>query len=102
MLVNKLTTEVPRYTNTILPQTVIENGVLNLDMLTSSSAVLLGLREAYSKAIAATMIYATLTICISILPTFGMRWLNLKKISEERKLTEQTTQPYGFEKEDGQ
>ena len=41
--------------------------------------MLLRLRELYSVAIQATMICATVAICLSIPATFGMRFLNLAK-----------------------
>ncbi|KAI9724632.1 MAG: hypothetical protein M1828_003656 [Chrysothrix sp. TS-e1954] len=85
LLVNKLIEQVPKYTNTISPQTVIGNGALNLDKLTSSPSVLNGLRRAYSTAVSSTTICATVAICLSILATFGMRRLNLVKVSHEKE-----------------
>lgn len=99
LLVSKLIGEVPKYTSTISPQTVIEAGALNLTTLTASPAVLTGLRKAYSTAISATMICATVTICVSILATFGMRRLNLKEESRDREVSKQAFQLNASEKE---
>ena len=78
----------------ISPQLVVEAGALNLPMLTTSPATLIGLRKAYSIAISATMICATVTICVSILATFGMRWVNLVQVSRQREAVRQTDRPF--------
>lgn len=93
MLVSKLIDDVPRYTSTISALAVIEAGPLNLKSLTALPDVLMGLRKAYSVAISATMICATTTICVSILATFGMRWLNLKDVSVEKETATQMELP---------
>ena len=91
ILVGKLISEVPKYADAISPQAVIESGALNLQALTSSTAVLYGLRQAYGVAISAIMICATVSICFSMLATLGMQRLNLKIISRERGVNKQTT-----------
>ena len=83
LLISKLLAEVPKRTSTISAEEVVEAGALGLQRLSISSSVLYDLRQSYSVAIAATMIYATVAIAISILASFGMKWLNLKTISKE-------------------
>lgn len=90
ILVGKLIDEVPKYASAIPPQAVVDSGALNLQTITSYPAVLYGLRQAYGVAISAIMICATVTICVSILATLGMQRLNLKVISREREVKEQT------------
>ncbi|MCJ1307349.1 hypothetical protein MMC25_000995 [Agyrium rufum] len=85
LLLNTLISEVSKYTSTITGQEVLAAGALNLPTLTSSPTVLLGLREAYAKAVSATTISATVAACISILMTFGMQWLNLKEVVRKRE-----------------
>ena len=92
ILVSKLIDEVPKYASAIPPQAVVDSGALNLQTITSSPAILYGLRQAYGVAISAIIIFATVTICVSILATLGMQRLNLKVISREREVQEQTTQ----------
>ena len=92
ILVSKLLSEVPKYTNSVTPQAVVSSGALNLDSLTNSPLVIDGLRQAYGKAISAVMICATVAICVSGLTTLGMRPLNLKVISREREAARATTQ----------
>ena len=92
ILVGKLISEVPKYADAISPQAVIESGALNLQALTSSTAVLYGLRQAYGVAISAVIICATVSICFSVLATLGMQRLNLKVISREREVNKQTNQ----------
>lgn len=38
------------------------------------------------------MICATVTICVSILATFGMRRLNLREVSRDREVSKQVVQ----------
>ncbi|MCJ1308939.1 hypothetical protein MMC25_002594, partial [Agyrium rufum] len=90
LLVGKLVSEVPKYTSAISPQAVIQAGALNLDKLTSSPTILMRLREVYSVAVSATMICATVAICVSIPAIFGMRYLNLVKVSKERTLAQKS------------
>lgn len=98
VLVNELVNNIPKYTDTISPQLVIDNGALGLDKLTDSPAEFLRLRQVYCKAISATMVYATVTICASLLPALGMRWLNLKRVSREREAAEQVIESHVEEK----
>jgi len=85
ILISELISQVPKYTSTVSPQAVVQAGALNLDTLASSPSTLTGLREAYSAAISGTMICATVTICVSVLTTFGMRWFNLKHVSKDNE-----------------
>ncbi|MCJ1432696.1 hypothetical protein MMC27_002053 [Xylographa pallens] len=87
ILISELISNVSRYTSTISPQTVIQAGALSLGTLTAIPSILLGLREAYSAAISATMICATVAICLSIPAALGIRQLSLKRPTEEVNTT---------------
>jgi hypothetical protein len=84
ILISSLNSEVPRYAPSVSPETVISAGALNVTSLTDSPNVLHGLRAAWSIAVAHVNILLTSIICISVPTALGMRWLNLKKISEAR------------------
>ena len=85
LLINGLNTEVPRYTSAVTSQAVVEAGALNLPSLTNSPAVLQSLQEAYAKVISNIMIFSLVIVCIGFPVACGMKWLNLKKLTEERK-----------------
>lgn len=84
ILIASLNSEVPRFISSISPETVIQAGALNVTSLTSSPEVLHGLRSAWSIAVAHVNILLTTIICVSVPTALGMRWLNVKKISEAR------------------
>ena len=77
--------EVPRLTQAISPESVIDAGVANLTTFTSSSTILLALKKAYAIAISRVIIYALVMACAAIPCACCMQWLNVKMIAEGRK-----------------
>ncbi|MCJ1413948.1 hypothetical protein MMC32_000273 [Xylographa parallela] len=85
LLIDGLYTEVPKFTSAVSPGAVVRNGALNLQSLTSSATVLSGLRQAYAIAISHVNIFLVVVICVSVPTACGMKWLNIKKVSEQRE-----------------
>ena len=85
MLVNGLSTELPRLTNAVSPQVVIKAGPLAVGNISKNPEILLAVRQSYSFAISHVFIFATAIICLSIPLASGMQWLNLNRISKERE-----------------
>lgn len=85
LLVNGLLTEVPRFTLAVSPQAVISAGPLNLPALATTPRVLQSLREAYVEVLLNLMMFSLVVVCMSVPVACGMKWLNLKSVSEKRK-----------------
>jgi len=85
VLVAGLRKQISKLAPGIDPDNVITVGALNLETLTASASVLHGLRQAWSFAVADVNILLVTIICISVPTALGMKWLNVKKISEGRE-----------------
>ncbi|PCH00736.1 Major facilitator superfamily domain, general substrate transporter [Penicillium occitanis (nom. inval.)] len=84
VLIASLQTHVPTYAPSVSPESVIQAGALNVATLSSAPDIIDGLRSAWSVAVAHVNILLTTIICVSVPTALGMRWLNVKKISEQR------------------
>lgn len=84
VLIASFQTQVPTYAPSVSPESVIQAGALNVATLSSSPEIIQGLRSAWSVAVAHLNILLTTIICVSVPTALGMRWLNVKKTSEER------------------
>jgi hypothetical protein len=85
ILVNGLSASIGKYAPGISAVEAIRVGPLNLPLLTSTAAQLHGLREAFAVAIQHVMIFALVTVCVSVPVACGMQWLNIVKLSRERE-----------------
>lgn len=85
LLINKLGTSVAQHTDLVPPEYVIAAGVSGLGSLTTSPAVLLALRQAYSESVRYTFILAVAALCFTFLPACAMEMLNIKHVAEERQ-----------------
>ncbi|KAF2267497.1 MFS general substrate transporter [Lojkania enalia] len=85
LLINRLQHTVPSHTSFVSPKQVIDVGAGGLSQFAHNAGVLRKLREAYAEAISPIWKLALVTTCLSILPTVGMQWLNIKRIAEERR-----------------
>lgn len=85
LLINGLHEQVPKYAPGISPDAVVTGGALALKSLTTSSAILNGLRVAWTIAVSHVNYFLVAIICISVPTACGMEWLNVKKISAERE-----------------
>lgn len=85
VLIAGLQSQVPSLAPGVSAQTVIVAGALDVESLTRSSSVLQGLRQAWSIAVSHVNILLVTIICVSVPTALGMKWLDVKKISEERE-----------------
>ncbi|MCJ1397655.1 hypothetical protein MMC11_000851 [Xylographa trunciseda] len=85
LLVNGLLREVPKHTQAVSPQAVIDAGALGLLSLATSPITIQALRQSYVIAISDIFIFTTAIVCVSIPMACGMQWLNVKTISKERE-----------------
>jgi len=85
LLVNGLSAQISRYTNSVSSQAVVKAGPLNLLSVTKAPAVLKSLREAYAKVISEIMVFALIITCVAVLIACGMKWVNIKEVSARRK-----------------
>ncbi|KAF2468048.1 MFS general substrate transporter [Lindgomyces ingoldianus] len=90
-LLNGLGKYIPKYAKEIAVETVVHAGPLALNELSLSADTVYGLRLAYSKAIQHILIFALAVVCFSIPAASGMQWLNIKKVSQERKKRKTTS-----------
>jgi len=81
--VRKLTFNIP-------VNSVINAGATGLHSLTESPDKLRQLQDVYSNAVSKVMIFLVAVICISVPTAFGMKWLNIKKISIQREEEKRT------------
>lgn len=85
LLLNDLRTNIPKYTNAVSPQQVIDAGAGALVDLAPNATVLRQLREAYAESLKGTYMLALAGTCVALPFAAGMQWLNIKKIAEERR-----------------
>jgi hypothetical protein len=81
---------VPKTAPSISADAIIAAGALDVETLTSSPVLLHGLREAWARSVGWVNIFLTAVICISVPTALGMRWLNIKKVSQEREAAKKT------------
>ncbi|PWY86717.1 MFS multidrug transporter-like protein, partial [Aspergillus heteromorphus CBS 117.55] len=86
ILLDALHTEVPKYVSNISADAVMDAGASGVNTLSSSPSVIHALRSAWAVSVAKVNILLVVVICISVPTALGMRWLNLKKISDQREL----------------
>lgn len=86
--------EVSRRLPDVQTSTIISAGATNLAHAVSSPEVLHTLRSIWNLAVSRTMILSLAAVGASVPFTFGMEWLNARKISMERK---ERGQPLGSE-----
>ena len=85
LFLNTLVKSIPAHTTAISPQAVVSVGATGLVGLTRSAEVLRAVREAYTEAIRHALILALAGACGGFPFAWGMEWLNIKKVAEERK-----------------
>lgn len=64
---------------------VVKAGAANFAALTTSPEALATLRSIWNTAVSRTMILSVALVAASVPFTFGMEWLNAKKVAESRK-----------------
>ncbi|KAF4554066.1 Efflux pump roqT-like protein 4 [Elsinoe fawcettii] len=87
LFVSAIKREIPKYTTAISPQAVIAAGTLNIRQTAATPAILEAIRRSYAVAVRDTIYLAATAVAVSIPIAACMQWLNLKKISAERKKT---------------
>jgi hypothetical protein len=85
LFLNTLVKSIPAHTTEISPQTVVSVGATGLVGLTQYAVVLRAVREAYAEAIRHALILALAGACGGFPFAWGMEWLNIKKVAEERR-----------------
>ena len=85
LFLNTLVKSIPAHTTEISPQTVVSVGATGLVELTQYAVVLRAVREAYAEAIRHALILALAGACGGFPFAWGMEWLNIKKVAEERR-----------------
>lgn len=85
LFLNTLVKSIPAHTTAISPQTVVSVGATGLVGLTRSAEVLRAVREAYAEAIRHALILALAGACGGFPFAWGMEWLNIKKVAEDRR-----------------
>ena len=85
LFLNTLVKSIPAHTTAISPQAVVSVGATGLVGLTQSAEVLRAVREAYAEAVRHALILALAGACGGFPFTWGMEWLNIKKVAEERR-----------------
>ncbi|PVH92484.1 MFS general substrate transporter [Periconia macrospinosa] len=89
VLLKGLRNFVPKYAPGVSADAAIAAGALDVDTLTQSPVDLHGLRQAWAHSVGWVNILLTAVICISVPTALGMRWLNIKKVSQEREQAKQ-------------
>lgn len=74
----------PRYTDAVTPDAVINAGAIGLEIVTTSPAVLNALRVAYVDAVRRTIILGLAGICMVVPLSCAMEWVNIKQVAEGR------------------
>ncbi|KAM3076173.1 hypothetical protein ACMFMG_006315 [Clarireedia jacksonii] len=85
LLVGGLRHKIPKIETEILAEDVINTGATGITSITRSPELIQKLRRAYCIAVSHAMIFLVRTIYISVPTAFGMKWLNIKKISMQRE-----------------
>lgn len=83
--INTIIKEVPKLTPNISSSAVITAGAANLKVVANSQEALTSLRLIWNVAVSRTMILSVALVAASVPFTFGMEWLNARKIADSRK-----------------
>lgn len=90
LLIRRLYTAVPEYTDAVTPAQVVLAGATGLKALANgSSDVLIALRQAYADSLRQVLILSLAAICVAFPASCAMERLNIKTVTEQRKRTEQ-------------
>ncbi|KAI1363649.1 MFS general substrate transporter [Xylaria arbuscula] len=84
LLLSKLKTAVPQYTDVVSPQEVIAVGATGLAQIAPEAAVLSALRHAYAAAVRDPLILALALATLAFPFACGMERLNIKHIAQKR------------------
>ncbi|KAJ3578732.1 hypothetical protein NPX13_g1830 [Xylaria arbuscula] len=84
LLLSKLKTAVPQYTDVVSPQEVIAVGATGLAQIAPDAAVLSALRQAYAAAVRDPLILALALAALAFPFACGMERLNIKHIAQKR------------------
>lgn len=84
LLIDGLKTGVPRYTDAVTPDQVIQAGATGLQIVATSPEVLEALRAAYVEAVRRTIILGLAGICMVVPISCAMEWVNIKRVAEKR------------------
>ncbi|KAL8725329.1 MAG: hypothetical protein Q9166_007435 [cf. Caloplaca sp. 2 TL-2023] len=91
LLLNTLRTELPQKTTAVTPQTVINTGPTNLQLLAQGNDALLRiLRQIYATGLRRTYIFALAAGCVAVVCALGMERKNLKVEAEARERVAET------------
>ncbi|KAH8787843.1 major facilitator superfamily domain-containing protein [Diaporthe sp. PMI_573] len=94
ILIRKLYEAVPVYTSAVTPAQVTSAGAIGLEALANgSSDILTALRHAYAIAVRQTLILPLAALCIAFPASCAMERLNIKVVTEQRKLAENRQGP---------
>lgn len=83
-MIDGLRVAVPRYTDAVTPDAVINAGAIGLEIVANSPAVLNALRVAYVDAVRRTIILGLAGICMVVPLSCAMEWVNIKQVAEGR------------------
>ena len=85
---NSLSTETPKRTSKIPVQAILQAGATNLAKITNDGNTLRSIQAAYSQSLTNTLYFSTGTIAIALPFALCMEWLNVKKVSRNRVICE--------------
>lgn len=83
--ITTIITEVSKRIPGLNGDTVVKAGAANFPALTTSPEALAIIRSIWNTAVSRTMILSVALVAASVPFTFGMEWLNAKKVAESRK-----------------
>lgn len=85
IFVNSLLTQVPKNTQAVSPQAVVDAGATNLNKISASPTVLYALQLSYSTAVTNTLYLAIASVALALFFACGMEWKNIKHVAAERE-----------------
>lgn len=83
--ISTIIAEVPKQIPGLSGHAVVKAGAANFSDLATSPEALAILRSIWNTAVSRIMILSVAMIAASVPFTFGMEWLNAKKVAESRK-----------------
>lgn len=83
--ISTIIAEVPKRVPGLNGDVVVKAGAANFPALTTSPEALAILKSIWNTAVSRTMILSAALVAASVPFTFGMEWLNAKKVAESRK-----------------
>ena len=87
---NSLIREIPRNTHEVSAPEALKAGATHLKTVTTDPKVLRALEVSYSNAVRNTLYLAVASIAIALPFASGMEWKNVKKVSADRKVEEES------------